>query len=237
MKKVSAIVVAAGKGSRMNSIQKKQFMELGMRPVLYYCLKAFEESSVDEIILVVSNEDISYCKKEIVEKYGLRKVKKYVAGGRERADSVKNGVMAASGDVVMIHDGARPCIRPEQIQECIEKAENEKAFIMAVPVKDTIKVVNENGDITDTPRRSCLYAAQTPQVFLKELLLEAYEKKEKAADEEVITDDALLVERYTGVPVRIVEGSYQNIKITTQEDLKIADDFLKVFVDNEPKGW
>ena len=236
-KSVTAIILAAGNGSRMQSAQKKQFMELNGKPCLYYSLRAFENSSVEEILLVLSKEDISYCKKEIVEKYGFKKVKGYIEGGAERIWSVRNGLKEASGDVVMIHDGARPCITTSKIEECRCVSEKEDALILAVPVKDTIKKVDEEGYIQGTPQRNTLYAAQTPQVFNKELLRSAYEAMAKEESSAFSTDDAGLIERYTHRRVRVIEGSYYNLKLTTPEDLKIAENFLKNLVDNSAKGW
>lgn len=172
-----------------------------------------------------------------MEKYGFRKVKGYVEGGAERIWSVRNGLKQASGDVVMIHDGARPCITPAGIEACRRMAEEEEALILAVPVKDTIKQVDDKGYIQATPPRNTLYAAQTPQVFNRELLSAAYKAMEQDPEAVLSTDDAGLIERYTNGRVKVVEGSYYNVKLTTQEDLKFAEDFLKNLVDNSTKEW
>lgn len=225
--KITAIVLAAGKGSRMHSEIPKQFINICDRPVLYYSLKAFQESDVDEIILVTGQEDISYCRKEIVEKYGICKVTRIVAGGTERYDSVRNGLLAAEdADYVLIHDGARPCITDRIISDSIENVKIYKACTVGVPVKDTIKKVDSDGYSIETPDRAYLWQIQTPQSFDRKLLASCYERlaKEKPAG---ITDDTMLVEMYTDVRSKVIMGGYENIKITTPEDLKTAEYFLK----------
>lgn len=228
MKKATAIVLAAGSGSRMQSQTKKQFMKLAEKPVLYYSLKAFQESSVEEIVLVLAKEDMDYCRKEILEPHGITKVTAMVEGGAERYLSVKNGLQKANGEVCYIHDGARPFISPEKIEELRSLAEYESAMITAVPVKDTIKIIDGNGYIESSPNRNTLMAAQTPQVFWKELLLEAYRKMEECPKTGVvITDDATIVQNYTDKKVRVVAGEYSNIKLTTPEDMEFAELFIK----------
>ncbi|MBE5907059.1 MAG: 2-C-methyl-D-erythritol 4-phosphate cytidylyltransferase [Lachnospiraceae bacterium] len=227
MKKISVIVLAAGKGSRMNCTQKKQFIELDGKPVLYYCLKRFEDSSIDEIILVAAKEDIEYCRLHIVEKFGITKVKAYAEGGRERYESVKNGLAKATGDVCMIHDGARPFPPVKAIEELCRLATKREAVILSVPVKDTIKVVDENGDICSTPNRGSLRAAQTPQMFHKAVLCRAYDEMALVGDT-TVTDDAMVVERYANVTVGTIMGSYTNLKITTPEDLETAENLCKI---------
>lgn len=227
MNKVTAIIVAGGSGKRMGMAIKKQYILLNKKEVLAHTIEVFNKSSlIDTIILVVSKEEIDKVRVEIVEKYSLDKVTKIVAGGAERQDSVYNGLMATSKDTryVMIHDGARPFIKEEILQRAIEMTLEKEATVVAVPVKDTIKIVdNKEKRVVDTPNRSTLWSIQTPQTFAKELLLNAYEyaKKENLA----VTDDGMLVEAY-GKPVYIVEGDYTNIKITTSEDLIIGEAIL-----------
>lgn len=225
MSKISAIVLAAGSGSRMNSKTKKQFMELSGKPVLWYSLFQFEKSPVEQIILVTAQEDIEYCKTEIVEKYGFTKVQHIVSGGKERYHSVMNGLEKTDGDFVLIHDGARPLIDRQMITDSIACVEKNKACVVGVPVKDTIKIVR-GGKAVETPPRSELWITQTPQTFHTGLIREAYRKMMQSSNASV-TDDAMVVEQYTEYPVYFVEGKYTNIKITTPEDILTAEILLK----------
>ena len=229
MDKVTAIIVAGGSGKRMGMAIKKQYILLNKKEVLTHTLEVFNKSDlIDTIILVVSEEEIEKVKIEIVEKYALHKVKKIVAGGAERQDSVYNGLMATSEDTkyVMIHDGARPFIKEAVLKKALEVTLEKEATVVAVPVKDTIKIVdNKENKVIDTPDRSTLWSIQTPQTFTKELLLKAYEYAKR--ESLVVTDDSMLVEAY-GKSVYIVEGDYTNIKITTPEDLIIGEALLKV---------
>lgn len=227
MKHVTAIVLAAGKGNRMRSDVPKQFMELNGKPVLYYSLKCFEESEVNDIVLVTGEADIDYCKNKIIEKYHLHKVKAVVSGGSERYWSVERGLQASKGaDYVLIHDAARPCLTKDMIERSIEEVEVSGACTVGVPVKDTIKRVDENGIGIETPLREGLMQIQTPQSFVYADILAAYEKikEENATD---ITDDTMIMERYLDVKTKVIQGDYCNIKITTPEDLLIAENFLK----------
>lgn len=227
MKRYTAIVLAAGAGKRMQSAVHKQYLLLAGRPVLYYALKAFEESKISDIILVVGAGETAYCQKEIVEKYGLQKVSAVVEGGKERYHSVYEGLKKAEGaDYVLIHDGARPFVSQEIIQRSVECVEQYEACVVGMPVKDTIKVVRADGIAEATPERSKLWQIQTPQSFSYPMILDAYEKI-LAQKDETITDDAMVLERITGHPVKVIEGSYQNIKITTPEDLLVAEAYLK----------
>lgn len=224
---ITAIVLAAGKGSRMQSDIPKQYMDIDGKPVLYYSLKAFEESSVDDIILVTSEDDVSYCKCEIVEKYHIDKVKGIVAGGSERYWSVKNGLYSANGaDYVLIHDAARPCLTRKMIENSIEWVQKTGACTVGVPVKDTIKLVNADCFGIETPPRDLLWQVQTPQSFSYSNIMEAYRCMEQSNDTD-ITDDTMIMERYLGVKTKMIFGDYCNIKITTPEDLSIAEIFLK----------
>ncbi|MCC2790225.1 2-C-methyl-D-erythritol 4-phosphate cytidylyltransferase [Eubacterium ventriosum] len=232
MNKITAIVLAAGSGSRMKSKTKKQFMEIKGKPVIWYSLFEFEKSRVDEIILVTGKEDIDYCKKEIVEKYNLKKIKNVVAGGSERYESVYNGLKEATGNIVLIHDGARPLINNEIIERSIEGTIKSDACVVGVPVKDTIKRANKEGYIIDTPNRSELWITQTPQSFKTDLVKMAYKKMkeelEKGNTTLNITDDAMVVEEFTTNQVRFVQGDYKNIKVTTPEDIDIAELFIEL---------
>lgn len=226
-KKCTAIVLAAGRGSRMGSKIQKQYLELKGKPILYYALHVFEISGIiDEVILVTGIDEIEYCQKEIVDHYGLSKVKKIVNGGRERYESVYNGLKALpeKEGYVFIHDGARPFVTEEILERVYEAVQQDRACVVGMPVKDTIKIIDENNYAKKTPDRSMLWQVQTPQVFSTTLVREAYDKLMKSGDTDV-TDDAMVVERYMSHPVKMVEGSYKNIKITTPEDLEIADIF------------
>lgn len=231
MKKYAAIVLSAGSGSRMKSDIPKQYLPLIEKPVIYYSLMAFQNSPVDEIILVSGANDIEYCRKEIVERYGLSKVTRIVAGGKERYDSVYEGLCATDAEYVLIHDGARPVLTSDMIDRMIQGVENTGACIAAMPVKDTIKLSDEHKQVASTPDRKHLWMVQTPQCFARTLLEESYEilKCKQKAGENVpdITDDAMIVEFATGKKITLVEGAYTNLKITTPEDLAVAEIFLK----------
>ena len=223
--KISAIVLAAGSGSRMQSSKKKQFMEIKGKPLVWYSLFAFEKYGVDEIILVTGSEDIDFCKKEIVEKYNFTKVKDIVAGGKERYESVYNGLKHISGDIVLIHDGARPVLTNEIIERGINGAIKDNACVVGVPVKDTIKVIDNNNKIVDTPKRSSLIAIQTPQIFTFNKYVEAMNcAKTQGKD---FTDDCKLLENINE-DVYVVIGDYSNIKITTPDDIPLAESILKL---------
>lgn len=231
----AAVVLAAGSGKRMGSSTKKQYMLVGGKPVVYYSLKAFQDSFVDEIVLVVSSGDIDYCQREIVEKYGFNKVRHIVEGGWERYHSVAIGLDNISPcDYVFIHDGARPMLTEEILDRAFECVQKCNACVVGMPVKDTIKIADQKGNIASTPNRNLVWMVQTPQVFAYSLIAEAYHKlllkeKELVQTGIAITDDAMVVETLTGHPVKLVAGSYENIKITTPEDITIAENFLKKF--------
>lgn len=224
---ITAIVLAAGKGSRMKSSIQKQFMRLGEKPVLYYSLKAFQDSRVNQIILVTGKDDIEYCKKEIIEKYGFTKVKDVVAGGRERYESVACGLQRLQEGIVLIHDGARPCIDEDIINRSIDAARTYGACSVGMPVKDTIKIVDDEQMGVETPNRSYLWQVQTPQTFQVELIQEAFHKR-KENPCTIVTDDTMMIEFYLHKKVKMIEGSYRNIKITTPEDIEIAKVFLGI---------
>lgn len=226
----AAIVLAAGQGKRMGTKIQKQFLEIEGKPVLYYALEAFEASAViDAVVLVVGEGLVEYCQNEIVDKYQFHKVKKIVVGGKERYDSVYFGLralMELAPDYVFIHDGARPFVDDHMLKRAYDEVRKTKACVVGMPVKDTIKVVNENGIVVETPERKSLWQVQTPQVFSYDLIREAY--FELIGNKEIhVTDDAMVLETVKGISVKLVEGSYENIKITTPEDLFIAEAFLK----------
>lgn len=224
--KTVAIVLAGGQGKRMKADCPKQYLLLGGKPVLYYSLKAFEESEVDEIILVVGAGEQEYCEENIVKRYQFKKVTQIVTGGKERYNSVYNGLQAIKeADYVLIHDGARPFLTQEMIKDLIETVKETKACVAGMPVKDTIKLVNEKKEVEESLDRSKVWQIQTPQVFDYQLVKEAYDKlfEQPVAN---ITDDAMVVEQMLGYTITLVETSYKNIKITTPEDLLIGECFL-----------
>ena len=225
--KYAAIVLAAGSGKRMNSKVHKQYLIIQDRPVLYYSLKAFEDSAVDEIVLVVGKGEEEFCRKEIVDKYGISKVKSIVEGGRERYHSVFEGLkQTRDADYVLIHDGARPFVDQDIIRRCMQEVQKYQACVVGMPVKDTIKIADEEGYAKQTPDRKNVWMIQTPQTFSYALIYEAYEEMLKTEDT-AITDDAMVLERIKGKKSKLIEGSYRNIKITTPEDLLIADVYLQ----------
>lgn len=236
MSKCTAIVLAAGSGRRMHSETPKQYMLLSGNPILYYSLKAFEESRIDEIILVTAEKDIEYCREEIVEKYGLKKVIEIVAGGAERYHSVWNGISKIDTcDYLFIHDGARPFLSQDIIERVTVCVKQYDACVAAMPVKDTIKQVGEEMEVIATPRRDRLYQIQTPQAFSFELIRRAYERlinneEEVIKEGIVITDDSMVVETMMSHKVRVTEGSYDNIKITTPEDIWAAESLIRKFL-------
>ncbi len=225
--KAAVIIPSAGKGSRMGG-RKKNYLPLSGVPVLAHTLTPFNKSPlVKEIILVVPDGDIDFCRKEIVEKYGFNKVTGIVPGGAERQDSVINGLDAVSGDIdiITIHDGARALVTPEIVERTLRAAFLNGAAVCAVPLKDTIKELTAEGFfIARTVSRDTLCAVQTPQAFAPDIIRRAYGE---AADAGFVgTDSSSLVERL-GISVAVVEGSYENIKITTAEDLIIAEEILR----------
>ena len=225
--KYAAIVLAAGSGKRMNSQVHKQYLIIQDRPVLYYSLKEFEDSAVDEIVLVVGKGEEEFCRREIVDKYGISKVKAIVEGGKERYHSVFEGLKQTSdADYVLIHDGARPFVNQDIIRRCMQEVQKYQACVVGMPVKDTIKIADEEGYAKQTPDRKNVWMIQTPQTFSYALIYEAYEEMLKTEDT-AITDDAMVLERTKGKKSKLIEGSYRNIKITTPEDLLIANVYLQ----------
>ena len=230
MDKYTAVVLAAGAGTRMHSKTKKQYLMLKGKPVLYYSLAAFEKHpGIGEIILVCGEEDISWCRQEIVVKFAFQKIKKIIPGGRERYHSVYEGLKAAgSCDWVLIHDGARPVLDQEILDRVLAALPRYRACVAAVPVKDTIKRGDSRGFVTETLPREELWTIQTPQAFSYREILDAYEKLMEQKETQVkITDDAMVAEYIHGTKVKLIEGSYKNIKITTPEDMELAAVYLR----------
>ena len=242
MGKRTAIVLSAGSGKRMNTETKKQYLLIKDKPIIYYSLDTFQQSSIiDEIVLVASADDMSFVKEEIVDKYGFTKVNHIVSGGKERYNSVYNGLMCCKdSEYVFIHDGARPFITEEILKRTMGVLEEYGSAVVGMPVKDTIKIVDEDNVVLDTPNRKTVWQVQTPQCFKADIVIPAYQK---LIDEEnsgellkrgiQVTDDAMVVETFyseemsDNFSVRLVEGSYENIKITTPDDLKVAEVFLQ----------
>ena len=226
--KADAVIVSAGKGLRFMEGKKKQFYFLEGKSILAHTLDKFEACPlIRSILLVVGQEDMDYCLKEVVEKFEFKKVSRIVPGGRRRQESVKNGIDALpkNAEVVAIHDGVRPFVTNAMIEDSIHSAARYGAVVLAMPVKDTIKMSSPDGTVLKTLDRESLWQIQTPQTFQVKIIKEAYSRATK--DAFVGTDDASLVERM-GVPVHILPGSYTNIKITTPEDLLLANLFLKL---------
>jgi 2-C-methyl-D-erythritol 4-phosphate cytidylyltransferase len=235
-KKCTAIILAGGQGKRMGTSTAKQYLLICGKPVLYYSLAVFEQSElIDEIVLVVGKGQEEYCRQEIVEKYQLHKVKAITEGGAERYHSVWAGLCQLEKDlakqIVFIHDGARPFVTEEILERVYEQTLKSRACVVGMPVKDTMKIASESGWVQSTPKRKLVWQVQTPQVFAADLIVPAYRELIEQEQELLsrgleITDDAMVAEIIGGCPVKLVEGSYQNIKITTPEDLEIASIFL-----------
>lgn len=219
-----AIIVAAGKGKRMGNTLSKQFLEIKGKPVLYYTLSVFSKCSlIDNIILVLSPEDIEYCNSQIINRYNFKNII-IVEGGKERQDSVYNGLKAAGNcDIVLIHDGARPFVDSDSIEKGIKYASIYGASACGVKPKDTIKIKNYDGFSVSTPQRDTLFSVQTPQCFKYELIMKCHQKIKE--ENILVTDDTMVVEKY-GHKVFLYEGSYKNIKITTPEDIFVAESVL-----------
>lgn len=232
-KTYAAIVLAAGSGKRMGSKIKKQYMEINGRELIYYPLRVFEESPVDEVILVVSPGDEDYVRERIVDTYGFSKVKAVVPGGEERYLSVWEGIKKVSAEYVLVHDGARCCLTQEIVAKAMVAAVDYEAAVIAVPSVDTVKIADESGYVKETPVRARVWSIQTPQAFQTGLLRNAYEKLFGKAGTDGftgITDDAMIVE--TAFPeqkIKLVMGDYNNIKVTTAKDISVAEEVLSAF--------
>lgn len=226
--KTSAIIAAAGWGRRFGGSTKKQFQLLGGKPILAYSIESFEESpSVREVVIVVPEDSLSYCSEEIVDRFKFKKVIKIIPGGEERQHSVRKGFNSLSGDtdIVVVHDGVRPFVGSDLVEKVIKEALESGGAIAALPVKDTVKKSSYDNFIEQTISRSYLWLAQTPQAFKYEILKRAYEEAER--DGFLGTDESSLVERLD-VQVKLVEGSPMNVKITTEEDLRLTELALKI---------
>ena len=222
-----AIIPAAGSGIRMGSGQAKQFIELDGRPLLALALQPFQDChAVDAIILVVPAEDIDFCRREIVERFGLEKVWRVVCGGKRRQDSVRLGLEATEKKYgsVLIHDGARPLLDEAFIERIISAGRAHRAVIAALPAKETVKAVNRSREVMRTLVREEVWLVQTPQVFRYKDIAAAHQKAYREGWEEA-TDDSLLVEKL-GIPVKVIEGSEKNIKVTTPHDLELVQFLL-----------
>jgi len=227
MSKVTVLIPAAGMGKRMGKAVAKQFLPLGDKPMLAHTLLAFQRSSeIDEIIPILSEEDMETCLKDVIEAFHITKVRTLVVGGKERQDSVYCGLKKTDKDaaVILVHDGVRPFVTPDLIKVCVDAARKGECVALGVPLKDTIKEVDGKGIVRQTLERSRLWAIQTPQAFPAKVLRKAYDESFRKKVYE--TDDATLVER-AGSRIRVIMGSYENIKITTAEDLLFAEEILK----------
>ena len=226
--RTGAVVLAGGQGKRMHSKVQKQYLMLGGRPLITYALEAFENSSIDEVVLVTGAGEEEYARAEVVGAYGFLKVKAVVAGGKERYHSVYEGLKALKDcSYVLIHDGARPLVTEEIITRAIEGAKEFEACVVGMPVKDTIKLADDQEFAAETPDRARLWQIQTPQAFAYPLVRAAYDRL--MGDERLqtgITDDAMVVESQTDHKVKLISGSYENLKVTTPEDLVIANALL-----------
>lgn len=234
-KHCTAVVLAAGQGKRMGTPVQKQYIELRGNPLICYTLAVFQESDIiDDVVLVVGEGQEDYVYDQIVRKYHFYKVKAIVKGGEERYASVWNGLKVIKNGAVpgvypngyiFIHDGARPFIDEGILERAYEAVTRFGACVAGMPSKDTVKLVDQNGFARVTPRRKDVWAVQTPQVFDSSLIIEAYSALMEEEDIQV-TDDAMVIEQMSDIPVKLFEGSYENIKITTPEDLEIAEVFL-----------
>ncbi len=222
---VYGVILAGGAGKRMGSSVPKQYIEVCGKPVLAYSLLAFENSMVDRICVVIPEKDDEFCKKDIVEKYGIKKCVCYANAGKERYDSVLNGLDALARlyditdtDIVLIHDGARPLITSDMIDDQVLKTYKKKAVVSGYKSVDTVQITDEDGRIVETPDRKTVWNAQTPQSFFFNKIHEGYRLRAKA-DDNTLTDDASVYRKYIKEPVFMTEGSKINIKITTNDDL------------------
>lgn len=228
--KATVLIPAAGMGRRMGVSINKQYLDLAGRPILTHTLALFESHpQVEHIYPIIPRDEIPHCRQQIIDRYGFSKVRRLVPGGAERQDSVRNGLLALAEDgldqperIVLIHDGARPLFNPQLLPKLIERIATEGACIIGVPVKDTIKEVDDDF-IYNSPQRQRLWQAQTPQGFCYQLIASAFARAD--AERFLGTDDASLLERYE-IPVAILPGDYRNIKVTTPEDLIIATALL-----------
>ncbi len=224
---IRALIPAAGAGTRMGGVREKQFLLLAEKPIVAYTLEHFEQApSVQEVVLMVPPGKIDYCWREIVHPYHFSKVRTIVAGGETRQDSVYRGfqMLATDTEWVLIHDGVRPFISAALIEATLQAAQESGAAIVALPEKETIKRISKEGYVLETLRREELWRVQTPQAFRYTILHQAFQNA--YTDKYYATDESALVERL-GYPVKILPGSPYNVKITTPEDLLVAEAFLE----------
>ncbi|WP_037465077.1 2-C-methyl-D-erythritol 4-phosphate cytidylyltransferase [Shimazuella kribbensis] len=221
---IGVVIPAAGVGKRMNSITPKQFLELFGKPILIHTLEVFDEHPfITEINVVTNQENVKQVEK-LIRKYNLKKVKQVVRGGKERQDSVYAGVVATQTEWVMVHDAVRAFVTAAEISALIRAVNDQQlAATLAVPIKDTIKRVNHAKIVVETLEREQLWSIQTPQLFHRKILLDAHQYAEE--QNLVGTDDAMLVENLS-IPVKVVEGAYTNLKITTPEDILLGETIL-----------
>ncbi len=225
--KIVAIIAAAGKGKRMNARTSKSFIPIFGKPILAYTIEKFEKCKlIDKIYLIVSREEKEKCCRNIISKYNFSKIQELVNGGKTRQDSIYNGLKAMDRytDIVVIHDGARPLVEENIIQDSIETAQKYGAAVTAIPIKDTIKKCGKDFIINKTLNREEIWRAQTPQTFKYDLIIQAYHQAYK--EKYFATDDAAIVERF-GNKVKLIIGSEENIKITTPFDIIMVENFLK----------
>lgn len=240
-KNTVAIVLAGGRGTRMGGDVPKQYMDVCGKPLLYYTLKAFEDSFVNKIVLVCGKGDENYVQKEIVEKYDFSKVAGITCGGEERYHSVFQGLLyveqkikrdSDDSPIVFIHDGARPFVTEDILKRCYDDAVFYGSGVAAVVTKDTVKIADEKGFVKSTPKRDTVYLMQTPQTFDFSMIMDAYGQLINKEDDIKkagisITDDAMVMEQFSDKPIKLSEGSYSNIKVTTKEDLVFMKNYLR----------
>ena len=223
-KKISALIVAGGVGSRMGADVPKQFIEVLGKPVIAYTIEAFSRSDeIDEIVIVTLEDYIVFCK-DIVDRFGFSKVKSIISGGKTRQESVYNGLKDITGEYVLIHDGARPLVSQEVIMNCVYTVTTYGACAVGVKVNDTLKIADDNKIIKGTPDREHIYAIQTPQCFKTEEIISAHKSAMELGFSG--TDDAVLYEK-TGKNIKIADGEYSNIKITTPIDIAVMEAYLE----------
>ncbi len=222
----TAVILSAGKGTRMKTDFNKQYLMLKDKPIMAQTIDVFEKSPlIDQIILVVNESEKAFCQKVVIDRYKFKKIARIVNGGPERQNSVFNGLSALEKEttIVLIHDGARPLVTQKVIERCVKGALEFGAVSAGVPIKETIKITTKDKFVSYTPKREEVWITQTPQAFRKEIITKAHQF---AMDQNVFgTDDAMLVE-HMGIKVRMVEGDYENLKITTPDDLIAAEAIL-----------
>lgn len=225
--KCVALIPAAGQGKRMGAVRSKPYLQLDGKPILSYTLLELEGCPlIDEVVLIVERGEIEHARASVVKEFKLQKVSTVLAGGLKRQDSVWEGLKAVKDDcdLVMVHDGVRPFISQEILARAVQGAIDCGASIVGVPAKDTVKLVSAQKEVLETPDRTGVFLVQTPQTFKRAIVLKAY--RQAMRDGFYATDDAALVERL-GLPIKVVEGSYENIKITTPEDLAMGEMVLR----------